>query len=374
MGTGGGKLLLWKKLETVEFQEVGDVKIKGGKWDKAVEEGAGDIHDRTKMNPMFADLTAGIAKSIDQVAADPSNRRLLITRVFLGCTQWYRALKPAIVPQANAFLDALTTNMTAHLQSAGFDVDAEWEEVSALNEAGFESMAVDYALHMQDIDAPVAVISGGMGSVQCTVLDGSVSFDIPARYGEDLIKEGAAFDDMSPEAKARREENKAKYQAFVREKMSTSKIPRHVNTLATASQDEDGDPVRVVCISSFFYLAKAAQLVSKAPRLPGDPWGARGESAQYAYQPAEVVLESLIRVRDHPHSLDPPAKLNDVANAVRLIEILGTVVDDLYISRVEVLFARDFQLGANGSDFRTTWTAGWWLNELMKLYRPRGPE
>jgi hypothetical protein len=87
-----------------------------------------------------------------------------------------------------------------------------------------------------------------------------------------------------------------------------------------------------------------------------------------------VVLESLIRVRDHPHSLDPPAKLNDVANAVRLIEILGTVVDDLYISRVEVLFARDFQLGANGSDFRTTWTAGWWLNELMKLYRPRGPE
>jgi hypothetical protein len=64
-------------------------------------------------------------------------------------------------------------------------------------------------------------------------------------------------------------------------------------------------------------------------------------------------------------------------------ELLRSLIDGAYVQRVELLFARDWVLHGVGKlpngelmfpegqafNFRTTWTAGWWLDQLAELYR-----
>ena len=55
---------------------------------------------------------------------------------------------------------------------------------------------------------------------------------------------------------------------------------------------------------------------------------------------------------------------------MRLEVLLTKLFDGLYTSRVECLIARDWQLdGGTEDDFRTTWSAGWWLNHLVSLFQ-----
>ena len=60
----------------------------------------------------------------------------------------------------------------------------------------------------------------------------------------------------------RRAENLEAWAKVVRGEVSGSQIGKHLNALAVASQDAGGEPVRIVLISSFFYLGLTAGLVS----------------------------------------------------------------------------------------------------------------
>ena len=111
--------------------------------------------------------------------------------------------------------------------------------------------------------------------------------------------------------------------------------------------------MRIVLISSFFYLAVKANLIAKDTK-----------SVNYTYQPLEVIIDSVVKVRDEPKNSN-----KDRANAVRLYTLLTELFDTLYSTRVECLIARDWQLGGGErEDFRTTWSAGWWLDQLVELY------
>ena len=71
---------------------------------------------------------------------------------------------------------------------------------------------------------------------------------------------------------------------------------------------------------------------------------------------------------------DMKMRTQDLAGAVRLSELLKTLFDEAHVQRVELLFARDWTLPPEPDpskkfNFRTTWTAGWWLDKLSELYR-----
>ena len=110
-------------------------------------------------------------------------------------------------------------------------------------------------------------------------------------------------------------------------------------------------------ISAFFYSGLNTGLVSK--------------DGPVAYHPATLVDE---RLREFSLSADfekQPRLVKEVANAERLRAILSGVFGE-FLGQVQVLFARDWKLRtANGAttDFRMTWSAGWWLDELTSLYR-----
>lgn len=336
--------------------------------------------------------------------------------------------------QADVFFNALLDRIGATLQSLEIECTTEWGVIGAFEEARYEAKAVQYALSVSGIEPPVALLAGGMGSVQLSGLEcvrsrhafrmrigaphrrrlalaprprplalplapdahprtlardrphrplpttphahphpaarpshdesasqrmrvpplpspppppppcsGTTSFDLPLRDGTAMVKSG--------------DDGLQRWEEQVKETIHDSELAKQLRALAAFSQDEGGEPVRVVLIGAFFYLAQAAKLVGS------DLHEIR--SSDYAYQPAAVVLSAVRRVRNDPRS-DPRQR----ANAVRLEQLLSELFSPLYISRVECLIARDWQLsGGSDVDFRTTWSAGWWLDRLVRLYQ-----
>ena len=59
--------------------------------------------------------------------------------------------------------------------------------VDASSEASFESMAVSYAMHECELELPDALLSGGMGSVQCSAFDACFSFDAYLSIGKTIV-------------------------------------------------------------------------------------------------------------------------------------------------------------------------------------------
>jgi len=53
-----------------------------------------------------------------------------------------------------------------------------------------------------------------------------------------------------------------------------------------------------------------------------------------------------------------------VPNLARLDELLEAMFGEECMHKVEILFARDWKL--QGADYRTTWTAGWWLDTVLQ--------
>ena len=96
-------------------------------------------------------------------------------------------------------------------------------------------------------------------------------------------------------------------------------------------------------ISGLYYCALAAGIVSKG--------------APAVYEQASTVVAKL---RELAASTKEGAA-KDVANATRLLVVLEKLFGDT-LGNVQCCFARDWKI--DGADFRTTWTAGWWLEQL----------
>ena len=175
-------------------------------------------------------------------------------------------------------------------------------------------------------------------------------------------------------------------------------------------------PVHVVGISGFFYAALAAGLVDANGRVLAGAvkseggvegeGGVKGEggvggevqSAEhgFGYMESATVVEKLRALRDAPDSSPM-----DVANAERILTILETIFKQVHIHtytytytytyihihtytyltiletifkqglpNVRFLMARDCNL--DGQPFRMTWTAGWFLTELMGRWANAG--
>eukprot|EP00966_Prymnesium_polylepis_P267572 6181478-Prymnesium_polylepis.1 len=203
-----------------------------------------------------------------------------------------------------------------------------WTELARKDEALYELKAVEYAVAESDLDAPLATMAGGSGSIQITGLDNFLSFNAALKEGESVIT-GA-------------EDRGAAVAEWKGKVLSSFKAAAATSGGFTDQVMELGreDEVDLVCISTFYYAALAAGIVKKGVTT-------------YEYHRAPEVLAKL-------KVLFGSAEAKDVANAVRLHSLLEALFED-GITNVRCLFARDWSLA--GKEFRTTWTTGWWLSE-----------
>lgn len=143
----------------------------------------------------------------------------------------------------------------------------------------------------------------------------------------------------------------AKWSQIVSDAISSTTL---TSLIRKAAADKARPPVRVVLISGGYYAGVAAKLVDK-------------KQLTYSYAPALECHAKLIALRD-----DADANAKDIANVARLITILDTIFGS-DLEHVEYLFARDWNL--QGVNFRTTWTAGWYLEAMVRSkFQDRAPE
>ena len=121
-----------------------------------------------------------------------------------------------------------------------------------------------------------------------------------------------------------------------------------------------GETIRICLISSFYHTAVHAKIISKG--------------APYVYQPMHELCVKLKAFETDTDTDANPKLLREVVNAMRLRCILERLVDPMYEGKVECLFARDWEFKASAGQeglckFRVTWTAGWWLDYLVELYK-----
>lgn len=177
-----------------------------------------------------------------------------------------------------------------------------------------------------------------------------------------------------------------------------SELRQQLNKLAAHAQEDSKEPVRIALTSGFYYLGVEAKLVTS-----------KTLSTDYVYQPLQVVLEAVRKMRTEKTELlrkndvaiakrnalaeDDPGRSNvkvldqktvikeatNIANAVRLERLVEGLFEPLYVGGVQCIIIRGFQLVSKKDgkvpipgkedDFRATWSAGWWLDQLVKLFQ-----
>jgi len=320
---------------------------------------------------MFEELVTTLHKAME--TAFKKHKQLqhcLFTNVCIGVTAWYRQLSEELQEKGRPVMDALRDKLRAKALelSHSRSIESKWFVVSQKEEAMWEHKSVEYALQAAGLEPPLALLSGGQGSVQLSGLDGFTSYDLQLKEKIKSIDKDVEKDPEKDPGK-----RKAGLDAWREEikrvvNSKTDKLASQLNEFALESQGESSEPVRIVLISGLFYVAVAAKIV-------------QANTDHYAYQPASVVLEMFDQLLEKVN--DANTKTQDLVGAVRVSELLRSLIDGAYVQRVELLFARDWVLHGVGKlhdgklmfpegqafNFRTTWTAGWWLDQLAELYR-----
>ena len=371
VGTGACKIMIWVRFDTVSLIEAKDAEIKklpSGKafdFKKIFEGGLGD------KDPMFEELVATLHNAMDTAFKKHKQlKHCLFTNVCIGLTAWYRQLSDELKEKGRPVMDALRDKLRAKAQelSHSRSIESKWFVVSQKEEAMWEHKSVEYALQASGLEPPLALLSGGQGSVQLSGLDGFTSYDLQLKDKIKSIDMDVENDPMKDPKK--REAGLKAWGEEIKKVVSSKddKLASQLRKIALESQGESSEPVRIVLISGLFYVAIAAKIVQPS-------------TDHYAYQPASVVLEMFDQLRKKVN--DAKTETQDLVGAVRVSELLRSLIDGAYVQRVELLFARDWVLHGVGKlhdktlmfpegqtfNFRTTWTAGWWLDQLAELYR-----
>jgi hypothetical protein len=364
VGTGACKIMIWVRFDTVSLIEAKEAEIKklpSGtelNFEKIFKGGKGEE------DPVFKELVTTLHKAME--TAFEKHKQLqhcLFTNVCIGVTAWYRQLSEELQKKGRPVMDALRDKLQAKALelSHSRSIESKWFVVSQKEEAMWEHKSVEYALQAAGLEPPLALLSGGQGSVQLSGLDGFTSYDLQLK---EKIKSIDKDVEKDPEKDPRK--RKAGLDAWREEikrvvNSKTDKLASQLNEFALESQGESSEPVRIVLISGLFHVAVAAKIV-------------QANTDHYAYQPASVVLEMFDQLLEKVN--DANTKTKDLVGAVRVSELLRSLIDGAYVQHVELLFARDWVLHGmdklpEGQDFnfRTTWTAGWWLDQLSELYR-----
>jgi hypothetical protein len=371
VGTGACKIMIWVRFRTVSLIEAKDAEIKelpkSGKLDfeKIFKGGLGE------KDPMFEELVATLHKAMETAFEKHKElQHCLFTSVCIGLTAWYRQLSNELREKGRPVMDALRDTLRAKAEklSHSRSIDSKWFAVSQTEEAMWEHKSVEYALQAAGLEPPLALLSGGQGSVQLSGLDGFTSYDLKLKEKIKSIDKDVEND---PEkAPGKRKAGLDAWREEIKRVVSNQddKLASQLKEFALESQGESSEPVRIVLISGLHYVAVAAKIVQK-------------KTDHYAYQPASVVLEMFDQLLKKVN--DAKTETQDLVGAVRVSELLRSIIGGAYMQRVELLFARDWVLHGVGKlpdgkltfpqgqdfNFRTTWTAGWWLDQLAELYR-----
>ena len=125
-------------------------------------------------------------------------------------------------------------------------------------------------------------------------------------------------------------------------------------SMAVRVAESKSSAMRFLCTGSFYYTAVHAKIADK-------------KAVVRKFATARDICSALVK-----YMQDPSAESLEIANAARLEITLALLFGEENLDHVHLLFARDWKFrtvhGAT-SDFRMTWTAGWWLDELTSLYR-----
>ena len=352
LGTGETKLMAAQRFSSVQLDELVLHKYN---INECCSEGCGHPLDAARMSPSFMACTSALRGGIDKLVASKNFQFIKWTHCFLGATAWYRTLDDEAKGRADEWLDALAANLNDKLVSVGINVLAEWGILSGKSEGLFETMAVEYAMRHCGLNlaVPTAVLAGGSGSVQLTGLDSLYSFPAELKAGIKVLTDGSRT----------HAENVKAWHSKVASALGEAPLMSALSTKARSLQDDGGHRIRLVMISAFYYLAAGQGIVKK--------------DEAYHYTPAQVIDDKLRKFEEENDLLalandanKQKAVAREMANAIRLRAILSELFGE-HIGQVDILFARDWKLPTlrGEVDFRTTWTAGWWLDQLVGLYR-----
>jgi len=249
----------------------------------------------------------------------------------LGATAWYRKLTGGAKASSESGLKRLLFELNDEVLKERNIPAPAFAEIEGQQEAIFEQKAVEYAVTMSDLEAPLALVSAGSGSCQIVGFGAVASFDAALKEGEVAIN--------NDRAAGCEEWSQKVLDAF-------AKCDDLNGTQALAAEYKgNGEKVHIVLISGNYYTAVSAGIVAK-----GD--------MNYQYQDATAVLAKLSSLGENASTDGKTA-----AAAIRLVKTLEQLVGTDSLDNVRCLFARDWEL--QGKGFRTTWTAGWWLTQVM---------
>jgi len=380
-GTGDMKMIAYICTAdgTVLMDQLADLVMDvGGKKVDTIET-VTEFSDLGEASPLYDGYKAQLLQAIDDLADASTVKGKLYESVrfqktILGATAWFRKLDATSTPRrqdAVAFLDALIKSVSERLSSLGFGASATalWSQISDLEEAKCEYQAIMYAVQRMGLTLPNCCITGGSGSVQVIGYDARMSFELPLKDFAKKIKDAA-------DKKATMEELKERIRGEVSKQIKKTQIVELLR-----EQLKQKKTIRLILIGTFFYGAVAVGLAKKVdPEKVGQEGGPTREelkeSMDYKYSNGSEVFEVLDEFlrkgmageafynQVSKKSATPGEK--DLGNLIRLWVILDALVgankEDM--SLVQVLIARDWQLDKD--DFRTTWTAGYWLGICNK--------
>jgi len=254
-------------------------------------------------------------------------------RVTVGLTAWWRKFKAEDRMRCYTELFAPLEKITEDISRSvlGKSIDVQVETIRGLDEAKFESIAVEYAVErVFKVNTLDMIMSGGKGSIQ---------FSPVGEHDSNVGANSVALDMKRGEAvvtKLGTEAWRAECDVMLGQEVYVYK-----ELLRKRLEDNPAQPIIVVVISAFFYGAKAAGLVEKEPKK----W----------------VLKDAITQLDK--FLNGEAKASDRANLIRMKTCFSLMFPcQEHWSNIEVVFARDWKV--EGQDFRTTWTSGYFIEYL----------
>lgn len=284
----------------------------------------------------------------------------------LCATAWYRKLTAPGKESVTRYLSAIKELIENECFDLSMPMSIQLKLVSGDEEAKYEKQAVDYALRRTGRQPAPLVVGAGQGSIQIARLnpntDAAVaSFLVGLRDGEELSKKG---------------ELELFAQKIEREYADSEDVKELTDATIFRAQEAfmrplKRDPLRLIGISGMSYVSKAAKL------------------PQEEYLTLTVVfeaLEKLLREKRDDHF--------NCASATRALVILRNLLKSFEReadgSDAHILFCRDWNLPDDEPDastpssqkpeggapsgatpkkepnFRTTWSAGWWIDQLER--------
>ena len=327
-GTGETKLLAYVFIEgAVQMTELG--VSKQSTEDVAKAKAAGDDEGKQRYHEYMKPLLEGLQK-----LEEPEFAEVHFFAATIGVTAWYRRIRDEKDREkADALVNDLRLDLNTRMQrlQPPLMVEMRVDDISGKKEALCELTAVEYAVRQSQLPPPMATLAGGSGSIQVTGLDNFFSFDASLNAGEKMC----------------REKGVGMWQDQVRDEFGrVSRTSQgFTDNLHMAAEKE----ANIVLISAFYYVAVHAKIVDKK-----DP----------VYKYLSATEEVIPRLQAYVDDADNE-NVKEKSNAVRLITCLECLFGDR-LSHVRCLFARDWTLqkGEQTVKFRTTWTAGWFLEHV----------